>query len=812
MRNRRCSDRRVFLTRRIGIVLLLGVLAGFAPVLHPESVSAASGVDDYPARLKNARLDALVDPWQFYSGECTSWVAWRLNSENLVPFTDYFEGAHWGNASNWSKAAASLGIPVDNNPTRGAVAWWRAGSAGSSRGHVAWVETVSDGAITIEEYNYLHAGKYDTRTISSTSSMWPSGFIHIKDTVVRNTAAPVVSGTAQVGASVTTSNGSWTATNLVYHYQWMANGKPIAGATAPSFQPTAAQLGKRLRAKVIATKAGSHNGSATSPPTGSVAQGVFATTVEPAVVGTPQVGVPLTASPGTWTPTGAFTYQWYAGPKAIRGATASTYTPTKSKLGKPIQVMVTSTLAGYATKSDLSAPAGPVAPGQFQATVAPTVTGTPQVDQVLTGSPGTFVPAGAVHLQWLADGAPITGATATTYAVTPAEVNKVISLQVTVSRAGYANAVVSSAGTTPIAPATFVNTRPPAVVGTPKVGVPLTADKGAWNPKATLTYQWVVGGTAVPGATSATFTPRPQDVGLPVVVQVLASRPGYTTAVVASAPTAATLAGVFRVTKSAAVTGRPMVGHTLHASSGSWSLRGVSLSYQWFAGTTAIPGATTSSYAPTPADAGQPIHVVVTAAAAGYTSQSTRSKPTDPVLLGAAALAKPTVSGKAILGHKLTAHVASFAPTTAVPHYHWLRGQQRIHGAHGSTYVLRKADVGQVIHVEVTVRAPHWEPLTRRSAATARVRTTPSLHARTSVKHGRVVLRLDVLSPGLVGGPSGSALVLQGHQRLGRITVVDGQGSRRLAAMHPGTHPIIVIYRGGAMETPGQITVPVTVP
>ena len=356
MRNRRCSNRRVFLTRRIGIVLLLGLLAGFAPVLHPESVSAASGVDDYPARLKNARLDSLVDPWQFYSGECTSWVAWRLNSENLVPFTDYCQGAHWGNASNWSKAAASLGIPVDNNPTRGAVAWWRAGSAGSSRGHVAWVETVSDGAITIEEYNYLHAGKYDTRTISSTSSMWPSGFIHIKDTVVRNTAAPVVSGTAQVGASVTTSNGSWTATNLIYHYQWMANGKPIAGATAPSFQPTAAQLGKRLRAKVIATKAGSHNGSATSPPTGSVAQGVFATTVEPAVVGTPQVGVPLTASPGTWTPTGAFTYQWYAGPKAIRGATASTYTPTKSKLGKPIQVMVTSTLAGYATKSDLSRP------------------------------------------------------------------------------------------------------------------------------------------------------------------------------------------------------------------------------------------------------------------------------------------------------------------------------------------------------------------------------------------------------------------------------------------------------------------------
>ena len=82
MRIRRRSDRRVFLTRRIGIALLLGLLTAVIPVLHAEPVSAASGVDDYPARLKAARLDGLVDPWQFYNRECTSWVAWRLNSEN----------------------------------------------------------------------------------------------------------------------------------------------------------------------------------------------------------------------------------------------------------------------------------------------------------------------------------------------------------------------------------------------------------------------------------------------------------------------------------------------------------------------------------------------------------------------------------------------------------------------------------------------------------------------------------------------------------------------------------------------------------
>jgi surface antigen len=208
MRNTGRSGRRVSLTRRFGTALVLGLLVAILPALHAEPVSAASGVDDYPARLKNAPQDSLVDPWEFYNRECTSWVAWRLNSENGVAFNDYWLGVHWGNASNWKNAATKLGIPVDNNPTRGAVAWWAAGSAGSSRGHVAWVETVGDGAITIEEYNYLREGFYDTRTISNTSSMWPSGFIHIKDTVVRNTVAPVVTGTPQVGVRLVTTHGS----------------------------------------------------------------------------------------------------------------------------------------------------------------------------------------------------------------------------------------------------------------------------------------------------------------------------------------------------------------------------------------------------------------------------------------------------------------------------------------------------------------------------------------------------------------------------------------------------------------------------
>ena len=812
MRNRRRSDRRVSVTRRIGIVLLLGLLTALTPMLLPEHVSAASGVDDYPARLKNARLDALVDPWQFYNRECTSWVAWRLNSENQVAFNDYWQGAHWGNASNWKNAAKSLDIPVDNNPTRGAVAWWSAGSAGSSRGHVAWVQTVSDGAITIEEYNYLHAGMYDTRTITSSSSMWPSGFIHIKDTVVRNTVSPAVSGTPQVGMKLKTTNGKWSATNLVFHYQWLANGTPISGATTKSFKPTAAQLGQRLRAKVTATKSGSHTGSATSPPTHSVAHGVFANTAAPAITGTPQVGVQLSASTGTWSPAGAYEYRWFAGGTLLSDATGPTFTPTAAELGKPIKVKVVSRLDGYATMAVVSEVTDPVAPGQFHATAAPTISGTPQVDQVLTATAGTWTPAGKIHLQWMADGQAIDGATGSTYKVTPGDLRRVIAIRVTVTQTGYTDAVASSAPTLPVAPGTFLNTREPAVVGIAQVGVPLTADKGAWTPKAAIAYQWVVGANEVPGATSRSFTPRPQDVGKPVRVEVLASRDGYLTALVASPQTAPALHGLIHSTQAPEVTGRAMVGHTLHSSTGSWSLDAVTLSYQWYAGSQPIAGATDPTYRPTPADAGLRIHVVVTATSPGYTKRSAESTETDQVLLGHAAVAKPTLSGRAVLGATLRAHLATMTPSSATPHFHWFRGQDPIRGAHDATYVLQAGDVGHRIHVQVTVRARNWVSVSRRSVSTAQVRSVPVLHARTTIRHGRVYLWLRVVSPGLDRAPAGTARAWRGHQRVGRFAIVDGRGGRLLAPMTRGTHEITVVYRGGALEKAGRITLPVTVP
>lgn len=64
-------------------------------------------------------------------------------------------------------------------------------------------------------------------------------------------------------------------------------------------------------------------------------------TVSPAITGTAQVGVTLTASNGTWTGSPTFTRQWKANGVNISGATATTYVPVVGDIGKTITVAVT---------------------------------------------------------------------------------------------------------------------------------------------------------------------------------------------------------------------------------------------------------------------------------------------------------------------------------------------------------------------------------------------------------------------------------------------------------------------------------------
>jgi len=85
------------------------------------------------------------------------------------------------------------------------------------------------------------------------------------------TVAPAITGTAEVGETLSLSNGTFTGdATITYAYQWYAGGVAISGATTNSLLLTTTQLGKVITARVHATN---DSGSAVgyAAPTSAVA-------------------------------------------------------------------------------------------------------------------------------------------------------------------------------------------------------------------------------------------------------------------------------------------------------------------------------------------------------------------------------------------------------------------------------------------------------------------------------------------------------------------------------------------------------------
>lgn len=162
-----------------------------------------------------------------------------------------------------------------------------------------------------------------------------------------SSVAPSISGVLNVGKTLTANPGTWTPTPTSYAYQWKAAGTDIAGATAPTFTLTSAELGKVITVTVHAKKVGFQDGVATSPATTPVSTEPITVTRGPKLGGRARVGQVLRAVPGTVAPSNVkVTYQWLRSGKVIPGATRSTHRVTTSDLGSRVSVRVTYSRSG----------------------------------------------------------------------------------------------------------------------------------------------------------------------------------------------------------------------------------------------------------------------------------------------------------------------------------------------------------------------------------------------------------------------------------------------------------------------------------
>jgi large repetitive protein len=350
-----------------------------------------------------------------------------------------------------------------------------------------------------------------------------------------------------------------------------------------------------------------------------------AATTQVLIGGSGRVGTPLTVTtPPAWNFGAAVTttYQWLRNGGAIGGAVAQNYTVTSADIGTNLSVRATGTRPGYLSGTSTS---NVIAGLKGEAPVAVTnvsISGTGKVGTNLTLTPPVWDnDFTTTTYQWLRDGANISGATQTTYAVTSADVGKALTVKATGTRTGY------DPGSSTSLPITGVlGDAPNATTGVTisgannKVGTTWTLTAPTWSPTGVAsTYQWYRDATAIPGATGTTYKLAAADVNASVTVRATGTKPGYqpgtsTSNAVVVAPLDPLIASSLPT-----ITGVAKAKETLTATPGTWPISsGITYAYQWFVNGEAVAKETSSKYVVRTRDAGLPVSVRVTASATNW--------------------------------------------------------------------------------------------------------------------------------------------------------------------------------------------------
>lgn len=170
----------------------------------------------------------------------------------------------------------------------------------------------------------------------------------------------------------------------------------------------------------------------------------------------------------------------------------------------------------------------------------------------------------------------------------------------------------------------------PKIRGTAKVGKKLKVVVGRWTPSGvSFKRQWfrVSAGSqvAIPGATGGTYKVSAADAGARIAVSVTGSKSGYAKVTKASKSTKVVPLAKIK-TKKLKLSGRPVVGSVLSVNASGWKPSGLTLNFQWYHKTGAIPGANQSTYPVAVTDLGTVVSVKVTASAPGFKTVTKSSK------------------------------------------------------------------------------------------------------------------------------------------------------------------------------------------
>ena len=222
---------------------------------------------------------------------------------------------------------------------------------------------------------------------------------------------------------------------------------------------------------------------------------------------------------------------------------------------------------------------------------------------------------------------------------------------------------------------------PVSITGSGVVDSTLTLNPAQWNMPnnlLTITYQWFRGTSAVAGATGVTYEVTSADIGKAITVKATATRPGYTTGTSTSNAITGTQAGAPLASVPVVINGTGFYGSTLQLSPPTWDVGGVTTTYQWFRGTSAVSGQTGTSYVVAAADMAKDITVKATGTKAGYVNGLSVSNTVTAALNPAPSATTPiSLTGTGAVGSVLTMTAPVWDTAGVTVTYQWFRTQRR---------------------------------------------------------------------------------------------------------------------------------------
>ena len=266
-----------------------------------------------------------------------------------------------------------------------------------------------------------------------------------------------------------------------------------------------------------------------------------------------------------------------------------------------------------------------------------------------------------------------------------------------------------------------------------------------WGQYGTHGFQWKRNGTNIVGATGREYKLVTADAGQLISVtystvpmkswdQKITFVPSATTTTVYDAPVPASPAK----SPMPQVSGTGYITEILKVSLDAKVFPTAKRTYQWYSDEMPIKGATGSSFTPGPNHNLRRISAAVTIV--GAQAQPIRLVSTEiKVQRGALKASKPTITGTAHVGLKLTANAGTVNKSGTKLLYIWQRNGKDIFQQYGRTYTLTPADLGQKISVKAQYTLEHYDSTAPQSTSktvapgTLKIATKPIVTGKKAV-------------------------------------------------------------------------------